>query len=300
MDTANTGLIEELRRARERRTSVEHAELAAIQAARSAGLSWSRIAEALGLRSRQAAEQRLSRLLDRAVHVPAETRADTHRPAVPAAPTGTRGRIILAAATVLTERGYVSSRMADIAEIARLKPGSIYHYFASKDDLVAEVLRYGVQVTHRHVQAVLDDLPADAPALARIDAAMSAHVVAVVELNAVARAHPHVYAQVPAAVREQLRPYRRAYGDLWARVVRQARDAGVLRSDIDEFVLRLFLVNSLEAVNQWSTRSHLPYRELSRVVRRMLMEGVKPTAADSDDAGVSRLAQRHDERPSRT
>ncbi|MDQ4117123.1 MAG: hypothetical protein M3235_09180, partial [Actinomycetota bacterium] len=74
----------------------------------------------------------------------------------------------------------------------------------------------------------------------------------------------------------------RAYGNLWARVVRQARDAGVLRSDIDEFVLRLFLVNSLEAVNQWSTRSHLPYRELSRVVRRMLMEGVKPISVDSD------------------
>ena len=210
MDAGRTALLDELRRVRDRQIAAEHAELALIQAARAGGLSWPQIADGLGLRSRQAAEQRLKRLLSRVLDQPQQRRSAPPKPVPVAAPTGTRGRIMVAAAAVLTERGYASSRMVDIAAAARVGPGSIYHYFASKDDLVAEVLRYGVQATHRHVQSVLDGLPSSASALARLDAAMSAHVDAVVELSAVARAHPHVYAQAPAGVREQLRPFRPA------------------------------------------------------------------------------------------
>ena len=274
MDVTSAALLDELRRIPERHLATERAELALIQAGRVAGLSWSQIAQALGLRSRQAAEQRLRRLASRVSEVSRSAASDTRPVPVFAHPTGTRWRILSAAATVLMERGYASSRMTDIARVAHVQASSIYHYFSSKEDLVAEVLRYGVQVAHRHVRAVLDELPADAAAAARLDAAMAAHLAAMLELNAVARSHPHVYAQSPATVREQLRPYRHAYGQLWAGVVGQARAAGVLRIDVDEFVQRLFLVNSLEAVNQWIARSHLSHAELSKVVRRMLLEGV--------------------------
>lgn len=275
MDATQQALLDELRRIPVRHAAADQAELALIQAARSAGLSWSQVADALRLATRQAAEQRQRRLLQR---VRSEV-ADADPPAPAGVMQSTRSgathwRIVEAAARVLAERGYVSSRMSDIVATARLKAASLYHYFASKDDLVAEVLRYGVHVTHHHVRSVLDELPQYASAATRLDAAMMAHMRAVLELNAVGRAHPHVYAQAPDSVRQQVRPSRRAYGALWEQVIDDAVQAGVLRTDVDVFVLRLFLVNSLEAVNQWFTRSHIAPGELSRLVRRMLMEGV--------------------------
>ena len=50
----------------------------------------------------------------------------------------TRDRILHAAARVLSERGYAASRLSDIADLAGLRTPGMYHYFASRDDLVLE------------------------------------------------------------------------------------------------------------------------------------------------------------------
>ncbi|WP_051342719.1 TetR/AcrR family transcriptional regulator [Pseudonocardia spinosispora] len=274
MTAAQRELLDKLRDNAERRAAAERAELALLRAARTAGLSWAQIATALELRTRQAAEQRFRRLSSRTSQDPAPEHSawPTATPG-PARSSTTHRRIVDAAGRVLAEKGYTSTRMSDIAAEAGLRAGSLYHYFGSKDDLVAEVLRYGVQVVHGQVRALLDSLPPDAPPSVRLDAAMAAHLRALLDLNAVARAHPHVFSQAPRAIRDQVRPYRRAYGALWARITRQAQEAGVLRDDIDGFVVRLFLVNSLEVMPLWAERSHLSTATLSQLVRRLLLEG---------------------------
>jgi len=55
-------ILTELARLRDRRAELDLAERALIESAREAGASWAQIASALGLASRQAAEQRLLRL----------------------------------------------------------------------------------------------------------------------------------------------------------------------------------------------------------------------------------------------
>jgi AcrR family transcriptional regulator len=66
-------------------------------------------------------------------------------------------RILLAGARVLTERGYQDASTNRIAQEAGVSPGSLYHYFADKDAIVAELTR----------RLVSDFAGAIAPALRR-------------------------------------------------------------------------------------------------------------------------------------
>lgn len=51
-----------------------------------------------------------------------------------------RERILDAATTVATERGYDAASISAVSELSGLPPTSIYWHFADKDDLMAEVI----------------------------------------------------------------------------------------------------------------------------------------------------------------
>ncbi|HEV7639714.1 MAG TPA: response regulator, partial [Gaiellaceae bacterium] len=57
--------------------------------------------------------------------------------------TGTAARrdeLLAAAARVFGEKGFAAASMQELAEAMSLKPTAVYHYFASKDELLAEVV----------------------------------------------------------------------------------------------------------------------------------------------------------------
>src|SRR5437899_3096161 len=51
----------------------------------------------------------------------------------------TRARLVDAAKQVFQRDGFLDARIADIAETAKLAPGSFYHYFESKEQIFREV-----------------------------------------------------------------------------------------------------------------------------------------------------------------
>jgi AcrR family transcriptional regulator len=186
----------------------------------------------------------------------------------------TRRRILDAAARVLMDNGYAAARLSDIAEHAGLQAGSLYYYFASKDELVEEVLRYGVQFTHAHVRAAVDELPTDATAGDRLHAAVEAHLESMLELGDLAPAHVRTFNQVPAEMQARLRPVRRAFGNFWATLVDEAASAGELRDDVDPYVIRLFITNILERVPEWPLRTRQSAETLATTLRALLFDGV--------------------------
>src|ERR1700742_1933615 len=71
----------------------------------------------------------------------------------------TRERILDAAAHVLSAKGYAGTRLSDVAEYAELQAPAIYYYFASRDDLIEEVMYSGIADMRVHLQGVLEALP---------------------------------------------------------------------------------------------------------------------------------------------
>ncbi|HAP75833.1 MAG TPA: hypothetical protein DCR14_07085 [Acidimicrobiaceae bacterium] len=52
-----------------------------------------------------------------------------------------KAQILAAAASVMSERGYANTRVADIARVAGTSPAAILYWFEGKDGLLAEALR---------------------------------------------------------------------------------------------------------------------------------------------------------------
>lgn len=191
----------------------------------------------------------------------------------------TRRRILAATARVLIDNGYGSTRLTDIAELAEVRAGSIYYYFDSKEDLVEEVLRQGVQLPHAHVRAAVEALPAGASAGRRLETAVSAQIEVLLDLGEMASAHVRAFSQAPATVQGRVRPLRRAFGRYWSELVGDAVAAGELRDDADPYVVQLFLTTSIERIIEWPRASRRSTADLSRLVCGFLFEGVRPVGA---------------------
>jgi AcrR family transcriptional regulator len=194
---------------------------------------------------------------------------------------------------VLLEKGYAGARLADIADRADLQAGSLYYYFSSKEQLVEEVLRYGVDWTHAHVRAAVSQLPDSATPGDRLEAAAHAHLEAMLELGDMAPAHVRTFPQVSPDMQERLRPMRRAFGNYWAELVDAAIASGEVRSDADPYILRLFIVNSVENVASWPLRTRSSAEALWLVMRELIFEGVSSeTPAPGSNSSNSRKPAR--------
>ena len=74
----------------------------------------------------------------------------------PADQTVNRDEILLAAAEVFQERGYLGATMADIAAKVALTAGSLYHHFpAGKSDLLLAVLNAGIDAVLRQADNII-------------------------------------------------------------------------------------------------------------------------------------------------
>src|ERR1700676_4403611 len=73
---------------------------------------------------------------------------------------GTKARIVEAAMGLFWEHGYERTGIADITAAAGVRSGSLYHFFATKEDVLAGVLEFSLEALTPQVRA---------PALASTD-----------------------------------------------------------------------------------------------------------------------------------
>ncbi|MCR5095008.1 MAG: TetR/AcrR family transcriptional regulator [Lachnospiraceae bacterium] len=58
-----------------------------------------------------------------------------------------RKTILMTALTLFVEKGYHDTKITDIAEAVPMSTGLLFHYFASKEELLEEVVRMGAEGT---------------------------------------------------------------------------------------------------------------------------------------------------------
>ncbi|MFF0494031.1 TetR/AcrR family transcriptional regulator [Nocardia sp. NPDC004068] len=188
----------------------------------------------------------------------------------------TRRRIVLGAAAVLVEKGYAATRLSDIAATVGMQAGSLYYHFDSKDDLVEEVLGFGVRYTHDYVRKAVEALPSDRTPGEVLFEAVAAFLEALLAIGDLSPAHLRTFHQVPLEMQERLRPPRREFGRYLDELISAAITSGEVRSDIDTDVLRLFIINSLERVVDWPQ----PLRERKgnsavKMMRTLILDAIR-------------------------
>lgn len=182
-----------------------------------------------------------------------------------------RDRILHAAASLFLSRGYAETSLRTIADAVDMRPASIYHHFASKDALLAEILRIGmVAVTTAFEEAAEAQLP-NVGGSDRLRAHVASHLSALFTNHAFTAAHVTVFPFAPADVRKAAVPERDAYEARWTTLL--ADVAPDLSPDSARLV-RLSLLGAMNSSVQWFDPSEGSVEDLATTIVGTFWDGL--------------------------
>lgn len=165
--------------------------------------------------------------------------------------TRTQERIRAAAARVLSRKGIATARLADIASEAGVAAPAIYYYYASREELIEDVIHAGQIGTETRVTEAVASLPPDTLALDKICVAVEAHLRALHQLSDYTTAAVRNVGQMSDEMRDRMREDQRRYGRMWKRLFEEGRDRGELRPDLDLRTAQLLVIGALNWTPEW-------------------------------------------------
>jgi TetR/AcrR family transcriptional regulator, cholesterol catabolism regulator len=196
----------------------------------------------------------------------------------------TRKRVLDAGARAFRRDGYAAVALKDIAALAGLQAGSLYYHFGSKEEIVEEVLEVGVEGVSAVTLEAVTVLGPGADPLARLRAAIAAHLKFVLSESDYAVANIRILSQVPREIRQRHLRRQRRYGAFWRALFDDAARAKRLRDDLDLSVVRMLTLGALNWSVEWydaaGTRGPV---EIADHLSTMIVEGLmrRPARATS-------------------
>ena len=155
------------------------------------------------------------------------------------------------------ETGYVGTSLDDVARHMGATKGRIYHYFASKADLLHAVRKHAMAINFAAIQPGYDS---DLPPIERFRAMAEAHTLNMMEERAYQRAlfdslHMHVIGGNSSTHDTMMAEFitdRRAFEDMFRKVLKAGQDSGDFQIDTVSFALHTILM-MLNSTLTWYT-----------------------------------------------
>jgi AcrR family transcriptional regulator len=163
----------------------------------------------------------------------------------------TRARILDAAAHVLSVKGYAGLRLTDVANEAAIQAPAIYYYYASRDELIEEVMWAGIADMREHVAAALTALPGEPSPLDRLVAAVEAHLRHALEISDYTTASIRNAGQVPPSIRKRQILEEERYGAVWRTLINDLARDGRLRPELDLYIAQMLILGALNWTVEW-------------------------------------------------
>lgn len=154
------------------------------------------------------------------------------------------------AATLFLRHGYDGTSLRQLADTVGMKAGSLYYHFASKDELLTEILRRGIDV----MQTAFDTAETSThgePSEVRVGAHVRAHLAALFENGPYTATHVMTFRTSPEVVRNEVVPLRDAYEARWTNLLAELQRNGRLRPDADINISRLALFGAMNSSVEW-------------------------------------------------
>ena len=171
-----------------------------------------------------------------------------NRQMTPASKLGDQGDVLSNAARLFREKGFERTSLKEIAEACNMLPGSLYYRYNSKEALLVELMRRGVDLVTAEVESAYAS--SDDP-VERLRLCINAHLRALlVDSDAVYVLLFEWRALGPEA-REEIIELRDQYESLWAGILETMIAQGVVRKNIDGRLLRLIGLGALNWVATW-------------------------------------------------
>jgi AcrR family transcriptional regulator len=164
-------------------------------------------------------------------------------------PASRRDEILAIAASIFARQGIASTTVRDIGEEAGILSGSLYHHFASKDDIVEEILRAALDPDIELDVALANSTVEPLQAVRQL-------LVRALRFN---HDHPDVAAIVANSRHELLAAKRfdfiHARGTLirasWIAVLERGMAEGVFRADLDPDLAYKAIMGAVSVLPNW-------------------------------------------------
>ena len=163
----------------------------------------------------------------------------------------TRRQILDVAAKLFREHGVAATTLRDVARECGIKAASIYYHFGSKDEILLEILDFGIERIFSSVREAVGRLPKNAPFARKLRAAIHAHVESFFVYGDYTATNIRVFGQAPKSVQKRNLALRDRYERFWKDLFEEGRRSGALRASLDLGVVRLFLFGAMNRTVEW-------------------------------------------------
>lgn len=199
-------------------------------------------------------------------------------------------RLVTAATRLFAELGYERTTVQDVVAAAGVTKGAMYHYFASKDDLLYEIYHRILSVQLAHLEQFAHT---SGPIEQRLrDAAVDVVTTTIENLD-----HLTIFVRsmhlLETKKQRLVRNERRRYHRLFRGMVDEGMRAGVLRADIAPDLVVDFFFGAVHHLPAWpNPPGRLAAAELGDAYARLMLDGLKPTREGIAPANTGLVLQR--------
>jgi len=187
----------------------------------------------------------------------------------------TREKILDASAALFSRQGYNGTALRDIATALDMKAGSLYYHFDSKEQLVLEILKIGLENIINTVINRVNALPEGSTTQEVLIEAAKGHLTALLEKGDYTSTSIRNYGQMPAAVQEEGRLVRDKYENMWRKWLVEAQEKGDIKATVDLKILRLSLLGSLNRTLAWYSPGDKSIDEIAEIQISFFWDGIK-------------------------
>ncbi|GLX02499.1 TetR/AcrR family transcriptional regulator [Microtetraspora sp. NBRC 16547] len=185
-----------------------------------------------------------------------------------------RHRLLAEATRLFADRGFESTSVQEIVTAAGVTKGAMYHYFASKDDLLHEIYARLLRMQMERLTAFAE---AEGPVAERLHAAAVDVVATTVDNLDDSKIFFRSMYQLAPDTRKMVRAERRRYHERFRDLVTEGQRTGVFRADIPAEMVVDFFFGSVHHLGTWyNPDGPLTGAEVGRHFADLLLASLRP------------------------
>ena len=180
------------------------------------------------------------------------------------------GEMLDAAALVFSEKGYHGASTKDIADRLGIRQGSLYYYFSSKQEALAEVCKRGVDGFNASFQAISESAGAPDEKLRR---AVAAHLSPMLTHRPYVKVFLKDRKDLESDNRRKVGSSSRAYERAWQDLVEEGAKAGLFRA-YDARKAVLGLLGMMNGTFDWFDGDDADLAEIAELYTDIFLGGL--------------------------
>ncbi|MEZ0066260.1 AcrR family transcriptional regulator [Streptacidiphilus sp. MAP12-20] len=183
-------------------------------------------------------------------------------------------RLLAAASRLFAERGFAPTSVQDIVELAGVTKGAMYHYYASKDDLLQQIY---IRLLAVQSERLVEIAEGPGPVAERLRAAAADVVVSTLEHLDDAMVSWRSMHMLPADRLAQVRADRRRYHERFRALIEQGQAQGVLRGDVAADLVTHQFFGGVHHLGSWyHADGELTQEAIGAAFAELLLRGLQP------------------------